>query len=161
LRNYKGDWVVQEPRVSDRIKDDIIDSTGVISKKRRRQLLWGAALLAVLIVGILTTLGYLVFREIHSQNERLQELAIAADEELVVRAAQTRRLLKRFNAQQRQDERHDDRNIRELSRLVRKSVQKVNRLIRDVLQATPEGREILEDLRRQERQGDATPPSQK
>jgi flagellar biosynthesis/type III secretory pathway M-ring protein FliF/YscJ len=109
---------------------------------------------AIVTVVLITLIGYLVFHElqeqnaeIHAQNEHLQRIALAADAEAEARADQTRRVLRKFNLGQDREDRRNQQLMRRLTRAVQNNVDRIDDLIRAILRTSPEGREILRDLR--------------
>jgi type I site-specific restriction-modification system R (restriction) subunit len=130
--------------------------------RRMRRAAFGAGLVVSLFLSII---GYYVFQElqeqnasVQAQNERLEQLVLDAQDDREARTDQTRRLLARFNHEQEREDQRNRKLLVTLRRAVRNNVDRINALIKAILRTSPEGREILQEIR--ERQGDAEPPSQ-
>jgi uncharacterized protein HemX len=152
-------------RAYDQNRDELYEAAARIARRRTRVSLIAAAVGALLTVALLSLLGYGVYgelqkqnEEIRAQNDHLERIALAADEDALARADQTDSLLESLEHQQERDDRRDHRLLQRLRRAVRNNVQRINALIRAILRTSPEGREILQEIR--ERPGDAGPPSQ-
>jgi predicted transcriptional regulator len=152
-------------RAYDQNRDELYAAAERIAKRRTRMSFIAAMVAALLTVALLSLLGYGVYRElqtqnesVQAQNERLERLVLAAQEDREARTEQTRRLLARFNHEQEREDQRNRRLLVTLRRAVRNNVDRINALIRAILRSSPEGREILQEIR--ERQGDAEPPSQ-